>query len=80
MKASCKKQEEQPVRGKLLNVKQAVEKAGMGKSWFYERMRNGTLPFPWFFPTPGKRLFDSADIEDWHRKIKVPAGTSPQGI
>jgi hypothetical protein len=25
-------------------------------------------------PSQGKRLIDSADIEDWQRIIKIPAG------
>jgi predicted DNA-binding transcriptional regulator AlpA len=68
------------VRGKLLKMEEAAEKTGMSVEWIYKHMRKGTLPFAWFMPCPGKRLVDSADIEDWQRLIKVPAGAMPGDI
>jgi hypothetical protein len=73
-------QEIKPVRGKLLTMAQAAEKTGMSKEWLYKRMQTGTLPFPWFMPCPGKRLIDSADLEDWQRVTKIPAGVAPGNI
>jgi len=73
-------QEDKPVRGCLLNMEEAAEKIGMSKEWIYKRMRTGTLPFPWFMPCPGKRLIDSADLEDWQRVTKIPAGVAPGNI
>jgi len=71
---------EKPVRGELLTLEEAVEKTHMSKVWFYQHMQNGTLPFPWFMPSPGKRLVDSADVEDWQRTIKIPTGTMPGNV
>ncbi|GHV28114.1 hypothetical protein AGMMS4952_11030 [Spirochaetia bacterium] len=69
-----------PVRGKLISIKEAAEKIGMSDKWIYAGMEKGTLPFPWFMPSPGKRLIDSADIEDWQKTIKIPAGSMPVEI
>lgn len=65
------------VRGKLLTVNEAARITRLGKDWFYNHMKNGTLPFPWYMLTVGKRLMDSADIEDWLRILKVPAASIP---
>jgi len=73
-------QKEKPIRGKLITVMEAAEQIGLSKEWLYKHMQNGTLPFPWFMPSPGKRLVDSADIEDWQRTIKIPAGVMPGNI
>jgi predicted DNA-binding transcriptional regulator AlpA len=73
-------QEEKPVRGNLLTMEEAAGKIGMSKEWIYKRMQKGLLPFPWFMPCPGKRLIDSADIEDWQRITKIPAGSMPGDI
>ena len=73
-------QTEKPVRGELLTIKEAAAKTRMSKEWLYKHMQKGTLPFPWFLPSPGKRLIDSADIEDWQKSIKIPAGTAPGNI
>jgi predicted DNA-binding transcriptional regulator AlpA len=73
-------QGEKPVRGDLLTMEETAEKIRMSTKWIYAHMENGTLPFPWFMPSPGKRLIDSADIEDWQRIIKIPAGKMPGDI
>jgi predicted DNA-binding transcriptional regulator AlpA len=67
-------QEEKPVRGELLTMTEASKKIGLSKKWIYTHMENGTLPFPWFMPSSGKRFIDSADIEDWLRTTKIPVG------
>ena len=72
--------EETTVRGKFISIDEAVKKTGLGKDWFYNHMKNGTLPFPWYRLTVGKRLMDSADIEDWLKLCKVPAGSMPGDI
>lgn len=72
--------EEKPVRGELLTVEEAAERCGMSRKWIYRRMKRGTLPFPWYMNSPGKRLIDSADIDDWLRLIKVPVGKLPEEI
>ena len=68
---------EKPVRGELLNMADAAQKAGVSSSWLYERMKAGELPFAWLMLGPGMRRIDSADIEDWLRSCKVPAGKMP---
>jgi predicted DNA-binding transcriptional regulator AlpA len=68
------------VRGQLLTVDEAVRITRLGKDWFYRHMKNGTLPFPWFTLTTGKRFMDSADIDNWLRLMKVPAGKMPGNI
>jgi predicted DNA-binding transcriptional regulator AlpA len=66
--------EEKPVRGELLTITEAAEKIHLSNKWIYVRMENGTLPFPWFMPSPGKRFIDSADLEDFLRTAKIPVG------
>jgi len=71
---------ERPVRGKLVGMKEASEIIFMKKTWIYDHMRDGTLPFPYFLLASGKRAFDTADLDDWLRLRKVPAGRSPDDI
>jgi len=73
-------QSEKPVRGEWLTLTEAAERIRMSPKWLYKHMERGTLPFAWFMPSPGKRFIDSADIEDWQRSIKVPAGKLPGEI
>jgi len=68
-----------PVRGKLVGIKEASERIFMKKTWIYDRMRDGTLPFSWFNLASGKRAFDTADLDDWLLQRKVPAATVSQG-
>jgi len=72
-----KPSEEKPVRGELISIAKAAKRTGLGKDWFYRHMARGTLPFPWFPLTTGKRYMDSADIDDFLRLLKVPAGARP---
>ena len=76
---TAKVTEQIPVRGKLVGMKEASERIFMGKTWIYENMRKNTLPFPWFMLASGKRAFDSADLDDWLLKRKVPAASSLKG-
>ena len=68
------------VRGRLISIEEASKKTGLGKDWFYTHMKNGSLPFPWYMLTVGKRFMDSADIEAWLKQCKVPAGSMPGDI
>jgi predicted DNA-binding transcriptional regulator AlpA len=68
-----------PVRGKLVGIKEASERIFLGKTWLYDRMRDSTLPFPWFFLASGKRAFDTADLDDFLFQRKVLAGKALQG-
>jgi len=68
---------ESTVRGKLLNIEEASAHIHMSKEWLYKRMQTGTLPFRWFMPSPGKRLFDSHDLDVWLSAIEIPVGKTP---
>jgi len=65
------------VRGELISIGEAVEKYPLAKDWYYRHMEAGTLPFPWYQLSVGKRFMDTADIEAWIEKCKVPAGKLP---
>ena len=66
------------VRGVWLTIGEAVEKYPLSKDWYYQHMNAGTLPFPWYRLSVGKRVMDSADIENWlFGTCKVPAGSLP---
>jgi|TergutMp193P3_1026864.scaffolds.fasta_scaffold409929_1 predicted DNA-binding transcriptional regulator AlpA len=67
-------------RGEWLDMKRAAKKSGMSKEWIYKRMKSGTLPFNWHLKSSGKRVIDSADIDDWHSITEIPAGTTPGNI
>jgi len=69
--------EKSKVRGKLISITEAVEKYPLGKDWYYRHMEKGTLPFPWYLLTVGKRFMDTADIEDWLDSCKIPAASIP---
>ena len=69
--------QEKAIRGELISISEAVEKYRLGKDWFYRHMENSTLPFPWYMLSVGKRYMDTADIEDWIRQRKIPAGSGP---
>ncbi|MCL2210220.1 MAG: hypothetical protein FWC03_11755 [Treponema sp.] len=71
-------EQQRPVRGKLVGMKEASERIFMGKTWIYDHMRDGTLPFPWFNLATGKRAFDTADLDDFLLKRKVPAAKLAQ--
>jgi excisionase family DNA binding protein len=70
--------QEKPVRGQLLTIDEAVQYIRMGKTTLYDCVNHARIPF--FRPSRGKILFDTADLDDWLRKSKVPAGTVPGNI
>jgi excisionase family DNA binding protein len=67
--------QEKPVRGKLLTVSEAAEYIHMGRVTFYDCIRHGEISF--FRPPRGKLLLDTADLDEWLRISKIPAGTVP---
>jgi len=67
-------------RGKPITVREAEKMYRIGKDWFYKHMNAGTLPFPWQPISEGRRLMDTADIDDWLNLTKVPAGSLPGDI
>ena len=71
--------EKPPVRGKLVGVKEASDRIFMKKTWIYGHMKAGTLPFPYFLLSQGKRGFDTADLDDFLMCRKIPAAKKPQG-
>jgi excisionase family DNA binding protein len=73
-----KAQQEKPVRGQLLTIDEAAKYIHLGKTTFYECVHRGVIPF--FRPPRGKILIDTADLDDWLRISKVPAGTAPGNI
>jgi len=76
-KAVSPEKAEPVVRGRLITIEEAAEMTSLGKDWFYQNMKNGTLPFPWYRLTVGKRFMDSWDIECWMKLRKVPAASLP---
>jgi len=63
--------------GNLISIKEASKKIGLGKDWFYNHMRKGTLPFRWYLVSEGKRVVNSGDIKKWLKLLEVPAGSMP---
>jgi len=68
-------EQEKPVRGKLLTATEAADYIGAGKTWIYDHLSSGTLPFPCFRLKYGKR-FDSADLDDFLRRHKESPGAA----
>ena len=66
-----KSQEEKPYRGELLPIDKACKYVGLGRTTFYDCLKKGEIPY--FHPLRGKILVDTADLDDWLRKSKVPA-------
>jgi excisionase family DNA binding protein len=73
-----KAQQDKPVRGQLLTIAEAAEYIHMGLTTLYACVHKGAIPF--FRPPRGKILLDTADLDDWLRISKVPAGTVPGNI
>jgi excisionase family DNA binding protein len=73
-----KPNEEKPVRGRLLTIDEASKYIRLGKTNIYQCIKDGTFTF--FRPPKGKMLLDSADLDDWLRISKIPAGTIPGNI
>jgi len=63
------------IRGELITVKQAAALLHISTTWIYGAIRRGKLPFDYFQPTPGRFIFDSADVQNYFLACRVPAGT-----
>jgi predicted DNA-binding transcriptional regulator AlpA len=63
------------IRGELITVKQVSAMLRISPTWVYNTIRCGKLPFDYFQPTPGRFIFDSADVQDYFLACRVPAGT-----
>jgi len=63
-----------PIRGEIINVKEAARRLHISPSWIYDQRRKMALPFDYFQPTPGNYFFDSADIDDYFLRCRIPAG------
>ena len=67
-------------RGVWVSVPDAGKRYPMGKDWFYQHIKAGTLPFDHYELSPGVTVMDTADIEDYINRCKVPAGKLPGEI
>lgn len=67
--------EEKPARGGFISISEAEERYPLGRDWYYKHMKKGTLPFPWYPLSIGKRYVKISDIEAWLNQREVPAGT-----
>ena len=70
--------EGKPVRGELIDIDEAAKYVCMGKTTFYECINKGLITY--FRPPKGKILLDTADLDDWLRVSKVPAGAVPVNV
>ena len=61
----CKK----PIRGEKLTITEAMEYIRLGRTSFHKCLRDGSIPY--FRPSRGKILIDSADLDDWLKNAKV---------
>jgi excisionase family DNA binding protein len=71
-------QQENPVRGELVTVKEGAKRIHLSITNTYGCIHRGEIPF--FRPPVGKILFDTADLDDYMRKSKVPTGTVLENI
>ena len=62
-----------PIRGELINVKEAARRLKLSPSWLYTQRRKMALPFDYFQPSSGRIFFDSADIDDYLLQCRIPA-------
>jgi predicted DNA-binding transcriptional regulator AlpA len=61
-------------RGQWLDVKGMAEKVGIAVPTVYHMIETRTLPWPCYPVTATKKVADSADINEWLEKIRIPAG------
>ena len=66
-----KELQERPVRGQLLNIDEGRNYVRMGRTTFYDCLKKGEIPY--FHPPRGKILVDTADLDEWLDKAKIPA-------
>ena len=71
-------QTEKLVRGEFISVKEAVKKYRVGKDSFYNLIDDGT--FSKFGHVKGKMHMDTAEIEEYIARNKVPAWKKPGGM
>ena len=64
--------------GKFIPISVAVKMYPFRKDWYYNHIKNNTLPFPWYPLCVGKRFVKASDIEAYIERIKVPAGSMPK--
>ena len=64
---------EKPVRGELLTVDEALKYIRMGKTSLYGCLGR---EIPFFRRPTGKIVIDSADLDDYLRMSRVPAGAA----
>jgi excisionase family DNA binding protein len=66
------------ISGQLLTINEAAKYIRMGLTTLYDCVHSGAIPF--YRPPRGKILLDTADLDDWLRISKVPAGRVPGNI
>ena len=59
------------VRGKLLDVKEVASLLNVSERWVQDRMHEGKFPIRWFPIGPHCRFVDSADLDDWLKRVCV---------
>jgi len=64
-------------RSEVRTIAEASKETGLSRFWFYSRMANGTLPFEWIMPSPGKRFIIAASMYAWWDSSIIPAGKMP---
>ena len=64
------------VKGTLLITKEIAEFLRTSERWVQKHMSDGTFPVRWYPIGERDRAVDSADLDDWLKKIAVEAGTS----
>jgi hypothetical protein len=65
------------VRGILLTTKEVGLILRSSTRWVEKNMADGTFPFRWYLFGPRLRMCDSADLNDWIEKMRIPAATVP---
>jgi len=65
------------IRGKLLTTRETACFLSVSERWVQSHMSDGTFPIRWYPIGERERMVDSADVDDWLKKIAVEAGTAP---
>jgi predicted DNA-binding transcriptional regulator AlpA len=53
------------LQGKALTLGEVAKLLHVSTSWLRKQIRAGILPFRYIALSPRKRIFDSADIDNW---------------
>ena len=64
------------VRGRLLITSEIALFLRTSERWVQSHMNDGTFPFRWFPIGERNHAADSADFDDWLRKIVIEAGSA----